>query len=294
MTDKLEFKKIREFGEVVNDTFLFIKQNFKPLIKVFAYLCGFFVLAGMFAAIMHQLSIKDMKVTDAGNIYAVTQWEQIFTLNFLLIIIFGVANFAAVNVSILGFISLYVEKGNVVPTVEEVWAYFKYYYFRVFGSSFIVALFLSVSFVACLIPGVYIFPAMSLFFPVMILENGSFGYSFNRSFKLLNNQWWVTAGTIFIIWIIAYSCMMFASLPAIILVFFNAFTQGSEGLASDFIIVFSNIVQYLCQVFMIIPVIGISLCYFNLTERLENTGLMERINHFGTSEPDFNSSKEEY
>ena len=43
MIQKVEFRKVRDFGEVISDTFLFMKQNFKPLFKAFFYLCGFFL-----------------------------------------------------------------------------------------------------------------------------------------------------------------------------------------------------------------------------------------------------------
>jgi len=46
-------------------------------------------------------------------------------------------------------------------------------------------------------------------------------------------------------------------------------------------------------VLLIIPVIGVSLCYFNLAERLDNTGLMSRIDQLGEKQ-EFQTDKEEY
>ncbi|RZL26942.1 MAG: hypothetical protein EOO96_22340 [Pedobacter sp.] len=51
---KIEFKKIRDFGQIINDTFTFIRQNFKPLIKTYYIFCGLFVLAGMLAMLLQQ------------------------------------------------------------------------------------------------------------------------------------------------------------------------------------------------------------------------------------------------
>jgi hypothetical protein len=47
----------------------------------------------------------------------------------------------------------------------------------------------------------------------MIIENASFGYAFSRAFKLISNNWWITAGAVFIVWLIAYCMMFFISLP---------------------------------------------------------------------------------
>ncbi|WP_316792975.1 hypothetical protein [Pedobacter frigoris] len=297
MVEKVEFKKIRDFGEVINDTFLFVKQNFKPLMKVFIYLCGFFVLAAMLSAIMQQIGIQNAIRSGIGAgadaDAAFTRFAQVFTFNYLLLIVFVMANYTAMYVTVISFIALYVEKGKVAPSVEEVWAYFKYYFFRVLGSSIIVGLFLICCFVACFVPFVYVFPAMSLFFPIMILENADFGYSFSRSFKLLKDQWWVSAGTIFVLWIITYASISFASLPAIILTLFSAFTEGSKGI-SNTIVIISTTIQYLCQVFMVLPIIGTCLCYYSLNERQDNTGLLERIDKFGKPNTDIHATPEEY
>ncbi len=296
MQNKLEFRKLREFGEIINDMFQFIKQNFKPLMKTYIYLCGFFVLAGMLAAIMYQLGLKDLGFGYMGasaSSNPITRFSQLFTFNYFLVIIFSVLNYTAIVVSTLSFIALYIQKDNQAPSVDEVWAYFKYYFLRVFGSSIAIGIFLVLCFLFCGLPFVYVFPAMSLFYSVMVLENGSFEYSFSRSFKLLKDQWWVTAGAIFVIWIITYACMSMASIPAIILTMAAAFTKASTGL-STLAIISATVIQYVCQVFMILPVIGVSLCYFNLVERLENTGLLERINNLGKAESDLNSTSEEY
>ncbi|WP_448636008.1 hypothetical protein [Pedobacter panaciterrae] len=296
MSDKLEFRKLREFGEIINDMFQFIKQNFKPLMKTYIYLCGFFVLAGMLAAIMYQVGLQKINFGyggDQANANPFNRFGQLFSFNYFVVIIFSLLNYTAITVSTLSFIALYVQKGNQAPTVEEVWSYFKYYFLRVFGSSIAVCIFLIICLLFCGLPFFYVFPAMSLFYSIMVVENGSFEYSFSRSFKLLKDQWWVTAGAIFVIWIITYACMSMASMPAIILTMVSAFTKASGGM-STFIIVISTVIQYVCQVFMILPVIGVTLCYFNLVERLDNTGLLERINQLGKSETNLNSTPEDY
>ncbi|MNX50780.1 hypothetical protein D3C86_814220 [compost metagenome] len=289
----LELKKAREFGEIINDTFLFIRQNFKPLLKVFAYLCGFFILAGMVAAIMQQL---EMETALDGLKQGKGGWQtfmaNVLTFNYLLVVIFSFGSSAAILVSTLSYIALYIQKGNIAPTPDEVWGYFKYYYFRLFFSNIIAILFISLGFLFCLLPCIYLFPAMSLLVSIMVLENTNFQYAFSRSFKLLKNQWWVTAGAMLIIWVIAYACMSFAAIPTVVLKMGGAFLPGLAGWGKVFTII-GVVLQYLSYVFMVIPIIGVSLCYFNLVEIQESTGLMDRINQFG-EEKDHFSGLEEY
>lgn len=291
MSDKLEFKKTREFGEIINDTFRFVKENLKPLFKVFIYFCGFFVLATLISAIFQQIEIqKALKTMTTGkpdmNVFA-----KMFSLNYVIMIIFQLLHYTALTVSVLSYIALYIEKGNVAPSLEEVWAYFKYYFLRVMASSFVITLFMLVCFACCIVPGIYIFPAMSLLFPIMIMENGTLNYAFNRSFKLLRDRWWITAAVILVIYLIGFACMSFASIPAAIINMVGTITGGPGSLSITSIII-SSTLQYVCQVFMIIPLIGITLLYFDLTERQESTGLMDRINQLGEKKADFNKDEE--
>src|SRR6201996_2728480 len=57
MTTNIELAKPRDFGEIINDTFLFVRQNFKPLMKYFFIFCGFFVLAAMATSIMTEMKL---------------------------------------------------------------------------------------------------------------------------------------------------------------------------------------------------------------------------------------------
>jgi hypothetical protein len=288
MQDKIEFKKAREFGDIIADTFLFIRQNLKAFLKVYLYLCGFFILGQMLSGVVHLLNTQS--VLSAGNL--ASPFEALFSLSYLVAAIFSLGTYTAITVTTLCYISLYIEKGNVAPTVEEVWSYFKYFFLRLFGSSILVSLMMLICFICCIIPGFYTFPAFSIFYSVMVFENGSFGYSFSRSFKLANIQWWPTAGTILIIWLITLAIMTIPSLPAVFVGMASTFTKTPGNINTTFLIL-STLVQYLCQIFFVIPVIGVSLCYFNLAERMENGGLLSRIDQLGTQKDQF-SAPEEY
>lgn len=289
MPDKIEFRITREFGDIVGDTFLFIKQNFKPLLKAFIYLCGFFIIGAMIAGIIQQLSMKEMITASHNRGEILKQTNLIVKYGFTLL--FGIGNYVAITVTVLSYIAIYIKNGNVPPTVEEVWAYFKFYFFRVLLSSVITGVFFIFCLMFCLIPGIYVFPATCLIFPVMIMENASFDYSFGRSFKLLKDNWGATSGALLIIWIITYATTSMISLPGILLSTTSTFLPDSTEMNSVIVIV-ATIIQYACQVFLIVPLVGISLCYFNLVERHENTGLLERIAKLGEVETPLKSAEE--
>jgi len=290
----IEFKIKRDFGQVINDTFTFMRQNFKPLIKTYFLFCGLFVLAGMLSMLTQQYKMVNI-VNSIGNGRNVNRFGMgsVYGLEYFLSIAFSLASYASMTVAILSYITLYVQKGRQVPGMDEVWAYFKYYFFRVFFSSIGLILLLVIAFVFCLLPGFYLFPFVAMTFPIMVMENGSLSYSFSRSFKLVKDNFWITVGTLLVMWIIVYACMSLIILPTTLISMIGMFS-GSTPHMSLALTMVSTVLQSLCQIFTIIPIITISLIYFSLLEKKESTGLMERIANFGDQEKPVDERPEEY
>ncbi|TKC12316.1 hypothetical protein FA048_01475 [Pedobacter polaris] len=294
MKEKVEFRKLREFGDLIGDTFLFIKQNFKPLMKSFFSLTGIFIVGGMLSSILAQVQMVNISQA-AGSTYDDSPRSMLYNVgfNYFLVIIFMILSYTSMYVSILSYVALYIEKGKVAPTVSEVWAYFKYYFFRMMGSGILISIFITICFVLCLLPGIYVFPAVSLFAPIMILENGSFSHSFDRSFKLLKNEWWITAAVLLVIYVIFYAFSTIVQLPAIIIMMIGAFTQGEKTITNAYAVI-SAVSQHISYLFMIIPIICSTLIYCNLVERKENFGLFQRMGELGQESEQDNSIQEEY
>lgn len=297
MKNSVEFKKIREFGDIIGDTFVFLKQNFKPLMKAFLYLTGIFILAGMISSIITQLQLVQMA---KGNFsiareYGAGPFQRFLNLglNYIFVILFTMLSYTSMYVTVLSYIVLYIEKGNQAPTVNEVWGYYKYYFLRMLGSGLLMTLFFGVCFICCIIPGIYVFPAVSLFYVVMIMENGGFSYSFSRSFKLLTGEWWVTAAVLLVIYIIFYACTLAVQLPSIIITMASAFTHQPGPINKSYVFI-SSVSRYASQVFMIIPVVCSAFIYFNLVERKESIGLLGRIEGLGEQKDSGHSDQEQY
>ncbi|OOQ58472.1 hypothetical protein [Mucilaginibacter pedocola] len=298
MENNIELAKPRDFGEIIGDTFVFIRQNFKELMKNFFIFCSFFMIASAINMSMMQIRIQQFtRGLQTGEPASPTTFESIsdFFINWVFVMVFGLCMFATNMLVIVCYIALYKQKGNVAPTTQELWAYFKYYFFRMLLSVFLIVIMLTVAYMVCLIPGVWLFPIFGLIFPIIVIENGSFGYAFSRAFKLISNNWWVTAGAVLIVWIIAYCMVMVLSIPASAMNMASVFLHpGKMPVLSNVQIIVTTVLQQLMQVFFIIPTIGICLCYFNLTETKEGTSLLERIDKFGQQPNTPNLPTEEY
>ncbi|MVN21203.1 glycerophosphoryl diester phosphodiesterase membrane domain-containing protein [Mucilaginibacter arboris] len=292
MQPKIELVKTRDFGEIINDTFTFISQNWKPLLKSYAIICGFFIVANLVVALLQQNKVISAMQTPITPHTYFTRFSGMFGITYLLSMIFGLLSYTSITLVPLCFIALYKEKGNVAPETEEVWGYFKYYFFKVMGSYLLIGICLVIGFALCLVPGFYLAPIFMLILPVMVMENTGFGYSWSRSFQLIKENWWQTFGAIVVIWIITYAALMIFIIPVTLFSVGTMFIAKSHPSSSGLML--TTIVSALCQVFLILPVITAALCYFNLNEKKEGTGLMDRINKFGSNDPDAGLPKEEY
>ncbi|RNL49661.1 hypothetical protein [Pedobacter jejuensis] len=294
MLSKIEFKKVRDFGQIINDTFTFIRQNLKPIVKTYFIFSGLFVLGAMLSMLLQQYkTIGMINSIDGNTARNAFGFGSLYGIEYYLAVIFSFAGYASTTVAILSYIAVYVQKGNETPTTDEVWGYFKHYFFRVFGSSFLLILMLIIGFIFCLVPGFWLFPFVAMIFPIMVVENGTLGYAFNRSFKIIKDNFWLTFGTLFIIWIIVYACMSIVVLPTTIFSMIGLFSHKKPHMSLPFSMI-TTVLQYLCQVFTIIPIVTITLSYFSLVEQKESTGLMERISNFGNTDKPIDTRPEEY
>jgi len=292
----IELAKPRDFGEIINDTFTFIRQNFKPLLKYFFIFCGFFILAT--AAISVIVQVKAFSIVDNPNGFEEGGFSRLSSIiwSSLILGLLMVLEYVAVNVTILCFITLYKQKQNTIPTVEEMWGYIKFYYLKILGCSIVLYILLGVGMMLCLVPGIYLAPIFALIPPIMIMENTSFGYAFNHSFRLIRDNWWATFGVMIVVYIILYVANLLVSVPSTIFGAGNVFLHLTKHTAAVSlpIAIVTTLLQSVSYFFHILMIVAVSLCYFNLTETKEGTGLMERMNQFGSNTPDPSAAPEEY
>jgi hypothetical protein len=257
MPAKIELLKVRDFGEIISDTFVFVRENLKPLLKCFFVFCGFFIAASALFSILQQLKMYSV-ITDATtlgprSIFGATNpLAKFFNLEYFILLLLLMLTYFAMQITIFSYMALYKEKGNVPPTVEEVWGYFKYFFLKVLGSGILIAILLGIALLLCVIPGIYLYPVMALVFPIMIVENTTFSYAFNRSFKLIKDNWWQTFGSLIVMLLIMYVAAAVVILPVSLFSTVNLLTHlGSGKHVSVPIIIATTALQSLSHVFYI-------------------------------------------
>ncbi|WP_448700814.1 hypothetical protein ACFGVR_02060 [Mucilaginibacter sp. AW1-3] len=315
MKAKIELRQVRDFGEIISDSILFIRQNWKALLKTYFVFCGFFIAANIIFTILFQLKVVNLhKEQVYGNTPASA--ATIFSWEYFLLLIFSFANLISLLLTTLSFVTLYNEKNNEAPNIEEVWAYYKYYFLRATGSFLLLCLIFIGAGIVLLLPGglavfaagpliggfitffvivlpiIYFVTVLSLFYPIMIMENGGFGFAFGKCFKLIKGRWWNTFGVLFINAILVYAAMLLVMIP------FALLSGGSiTFLAYNVPIVITilyTIMLAIMQIINILPIISISVTYFSYAEEKESVGLMERIDEIGLGSDDLDPISDEY
>ena len=289
---KVELRKIRDLSENLNDTFTFIRQNFKPLVTSFLGIAGIVMLANAIMGEIYQ--------SQAGN-----RFKDIFSnqndIRFLFsymgptyfaLVFLGWINFIAMNVVIACYMKLYNSSQGQSPTIQEVWEEFKKYFLKVLLYTIPVNLITIAGFAFCLLPGIYLSVVFAPFPIALIVENQTLGGAWDRCFSIIKDNFWSSLG-IYILAYLIYAISagiisaVIAALTSIVSYFTTKDISATISIATSVLSIFSFL-------FYIIFYVSVCIHYFNLAERHDGTGMMQRLDTLGRSGNDFDNIQEHY
>ena len=280
MKQPIELRRLRDFGQIVNDSFTFLKENFKPLFKALFIICGFFIIISTISTVFTYMNITATLNVNLNSYDAQSKpWEYIVSALVSAFILLLTQAF--IHLVTLCYISVYLQKNNTTPTLAEVWGYFRFYFFRVLGSGILIFFMLVIATMLCFIPGIYMAPISYLIIPIIVIENSSFSYAFNKSFRLIKNNWWLVFGVIFVMSLIVIVAGSIAGIPMTFITLGNRFLS-LKNFTLPLIIIFS-VLRNIILLAYVLPAIAVCLCYFNLAEEKDGTGLLDRIGKFGAA-----------
>jgi len=273
----LELRKLRDFGQVISDSFTFFKENFKPLITSLLTICGFLLLIGTVTTVFTYMNMGNMYGNMNASGLGIYNTAYFISLGFNTLVIFLTQVF--IMIVTLSYISVYLQKNNQTPTVADVWGYFKYYFFRIIGSGFLLFLMLIAGMVLCIIPGIYLSPIFYLVIPIIVIENSSFKYALDKSFRLIKENWWFVFGVIFVMGLIVGVSDSIATVPLTIIGAAGKFIS-LKSISLPLIILFSLLHSVIMLAYSLQST-AVALCYFDLSEQKDGTGLLSRIDKIG-------------
>lgn len=278
----INFNVVRDFGQVFNITFVFLKQNFKGLmVAILSFVLPFSFIHGAMQGIM-QMDLY--AVFDFNPYYNSFPFAKFFAY-YAIIIFLYVLSYAMMFVTVYGYVSLYIEKGHNNFTNSDVWARIRKDFLKTTGSFFVVILMIGFAsglfFFVLGLPGLYIFVASSFTFIILIYEKKGFGYALSRSFNLTHKKFWWTLLLVLVVFAMTWILNFILGLPNSIIALSIQFNQGSIESMQYIQIALTIITTTISIVFQLIPMLAIAFQYFSIVEEFEGKGLEQRINMIG-------------
>ncbi len=291
---QIQLRKLRDFGENINDTFQFIRQEFKPLLKSFFLIGGVFILAagvinGIYQSQMG--NILDLLMGRKLESDGMNNLSRIINPTYFLVIVSSLINLIAMRVTIASYLKIYDQKG-ISPEFIEVWTEFKRYFLLILLYCFLLWILLIVGFILCIAPFVWLATVFAPFELVVVIENESLGGAFNRCFTIIRENFWNSL----LIYVVAYLIYSFSSgiisffaalVAGVIAYFTTRDTHSTVGIATGILNIFSFS-------FYIIFYVSVGMQYFNLAERTDGTGIRRRLEKLGSGQEPDHASEEQY
>lgn len=292
-TNYIEFKRKRELGDIITDSFKFLRQNAKMIFRILAKTAGI-PLTLFIVAQAYYTSVSFASVfSQSSNPFGVFETTSIL-VSAICMYAFLLVYFSFLFTGVSAIIHSYITHKGVIKETEVI------NHIRTkIGATLLAGtakfFILALAFVVCFIPVIYFSVPLYLLFAILIFENKNVSDAIGRAFDIIKDEWWITFFTMFLIGLLWYVASLVLSLPAIIYVWIKTFITiqeasasytGLEGpldVVSIVITTISTAIQYI--LYVIVP-IGASFVYYNLNERKHQTGTLERINSIGSSDDD--------
>ena len=286
----IEFKKQRELGEILSDSFGFIRNEFKPFFGTILKIVGPYILVMLISMGFYMYTIGDVfNLTALGGNQFSAFSPVIMVISVLALILSSIAAYVLAQGTVLYYIKSYIEhKGatNYDEIREGVYSSF----WSLIGLGIIVGLSVFVGTMFCIIAGMYLAVPLSISFAILVFLKKDTMDSYQYSFTLIKENWWITFATLFVIYIIVAIATYAFSLPAAIYmwikmgIFSGEMDAESLNMFNDPVYLILNILSTLIRFLMnIILLVSTALIFFNLNEKKNFTGTFERIESLGKS-----------
>lgn len=283
----IEFKKERDLGAIITDTFKFIRDNWKDYFLTILKIVGPVLILGLVALIGYFYAISDLFQSTSDNNVNPASFLTGFLPWMLIMLFVFVALYTLLSMTSLYFIKSYIEhKGKA--DFEEVKNNVLQNFWQFLGLGFIITLSVIIGYMFCIAPGIWLAIVLSLAIPIMIFEQRNVGDSYSHAFTLIKEQWWNTFGVILVVNLLVGVLGQAFSIPTLIYQFTKMATSSNQDpsqifdLFKDPIYIALNLAGYAFKFILYsIPLIASVFIYYDLNEQKNLTGTLEKIEKIG-------------
>lgn len=278
---KVQLRKIRDFGDNFSDTFQFIRQEFKPLATSFLLISGIFILAyAVVAAMFQQAAFTGLINLITKGVYTNTEVSTILTPTYFLMIGLNILSLTAMRTVVAAYMHHY-DTYNASPTVQQVWQIFIRHLLIVFIFSIIRFVLVIAGCFLCFAPGIYLFTVLMPFSNAIVSEDLSIGDAFSRCFDLIKENFWISLAVYIVGFVIFWVCSASVSFSVGLIVGLISYFSTKE--VNTTVPIVTGVLSFIQYLFYLIFFISASIHYYNLVEIKDGTGLARRLENLGSN-----------
>ena len=210
----INFKKKRDLGTILSDTFQFLSSEWKPFFGTILKISIFPILIAICAVVYYGMS----SVSFLGDFSQITDFQAAFNFSDLLLPILAflfsyLIAYALITVAALAYIKSYIDNKGVV-NYEEVQNSTKEKFWPYVGLFFLNGIIVFFGALFCFLPGIYFGIVLSLSICLLIFQNKSVTDAINDSFGFIKGHWWETFGVLIVVQLIIIFISFILDLPA--------------------------------------------------------------------------------
>ncbi len=284
----INFKKRRDLGLILSDTFNFLNDEWKPFFSVIFRISIVPILIAICAVVYYGMSSFNFfsdfnQISESANLFSFSEMVlPAFAFGFSYLIAF-----ALMTVACLSYIKSYIDNRGIV-NYQEIQQLTKEKFWPYVGLFFLIGLMAGFGFIFCFIPGIYLIVVLSLSICFLVFQNKGVFDAIGDSFSLIKNHWWETFGILLVVQILIGVISAVVSLPASLYVGYDMFSvlqnQDSTEMFNFFsdpiyliLLVFSYFIKF---VLYIISTIATVFVYYDIKEQKNPSS--DIINSIGT------------
>jgi hypothetical protein len=278
----------RDFGQTIGDTFAFMRQNWKPILKAIFTICvlPLVIALGFLGASLYTtfstMNEQMQAISQGGTFEPTTPLLSIA----IMLVVYPLFIFIGVMMEAITheYIGAYEKGEHIGITAGQLWRRSIGQFWHYFGILLLNGLAIVVGFVLCILPGIWIATSFIIAPMARAAERASVTDALGRSFTLVHKNWWWTLLVIIVLYFIIGAIQGIVFLPFYLAAIVSVVSSASDGFRDGIPMVAMVVggIGYLLLIivsFLTMPLfrIGTGLWYYSLVEQTESKGLQERV-----------------
>lgn len=265
---EIKFRKIRDTGEIISDTFQFLKQEYQTIFKLISgYVLPFIVLNALLQVHIQRNILSKIDIYDTEAV--MSNFGPVY-LNFFLATLFALFVQSLLIGAFYTYLEAYIIEGKSNFELSDITPrLFTNSLQALLANTVLFALFM-IGVILCILPGIYLANTFSILVFTVLFEKNNISHSMQRTFKLVHLQWWNTLLINITGIALVYFAGVLLSLPTFL--FENSSPDtipDSQKVQAGFSVsywVWIGISSVITSLLWLVPYTFLAMQYFNLDE----------------------------